>query len=333
MRPVELFTDRDRHFDENGHQVNGDGFVELDRFIPNMAHALYYAPLASAIVRSLPVLWKTVRERLLHPSYFHSFTSDYFSRNEMPETIKSQLAAFGDDIPKTLWKGKRAKPDPKMPCAMASGDERVIALYAANHYYVSVFAHTSVLLDGGDPRLAIVDAESVAHTTDELAIVFGEVGDGYIALAEELGGREGFGGDPRVSAPKIVANAAKHLGVGEDAAALYLILAALPKPMDRTVRALTGWSTKTLESAAKVLLAKELVLEAKRAGSGRAIFLPGAWLKQGIEEWKNAHLTPMPLDGVLPGDPRSHYTKVFGRIEGGDVPRFEDPPKRKGKKK
>jgi hypothetical protein len=41
----------------------------------------------------------------------------------------------------------------------------------------------------------------------------------------------------------------------------------------------------------------------------------------------------MPLDGVLPGDPRSLYTKVFARIEGGDVARFDDPPTRKGKKK
>lgn len=332
LRPTELFSDRKRFFDKNGYQFEGVGFSSAKHIIANLAHALYYAPLASGIVRALPTLWRTVRERQLHPAYFFALTGDYMRRDEPDEGVLQTLRAFGDDIPTSLWRGKRPTPDPKHPCGVPSGDERLIAHCGPNAYYVTLYAHTRALLQPDDPRLAVVSPEDVARASERLRCIFGEAGDGFIALAEELGGKQGRAGDPRVSAPEVVARAVQHLGISEDAATLYLIIAALPKPMDRTVRLLTGWSKKAHEAAGKALLDKELLLEAKRSGSGRSLFLPGAWLKAGAEAWKQGPMQAEPLGhGVLSRDPRAHYAAVFARIEGGDVPRFEEPPKRRGK--
>ncbi|MCX5206469.1 hypothetical protein OG897_34315 [Streptomyces sp. NBC_00237] len=83
--------------------------------------------------------------------------------------------------------------------------------------------------------------------------------------------------DPRQSCPELVARAAAHLGTGEDAAALYLQLAALAEPTDRNVRRWNGWSAKRLGEVRAELLATGAVLEAKRARAGRTLFLPGEW--------------------------------------------------------
>ncbi|GHA07045.1 hypothetical protein GCM10010329_32080 [Streptomyces spiroverticillatus] len=83
--------------------------------------------------------------------------------------------------------------------------------------------------------------------------------------------------DPRQSCPDLVARAATHLGTGEDAAALYLQLAALPAPTDRDVRRWNGWTPKRHTEVRAELLATGAVLEAKRARAGRTLFLPGEW--------------------------------------------------------
>ncbi|MER7539251.1 hypothetical protein ABTX77_31380 [Streptomyces sp. NPDC097704] len=96
--------------------------------------------------------------------------------------------------------------------------------------------------------------------------------------------------DPRQSCPELVARAAEKLGVGEDAAALYLQLATLAAPTDRNVRRWNGWSTKRHAEVRAELLATGAVLEAKRARAGRTLFLPGDWT-----ELKAPHL---PLETV-----------------------------------
>lgn len=83
--------------------------------------------------------------------------------------------------------------------------------------------------------------------------------------------------DPRHSCPELVERAAKELGVGADAAALYLQLATLAAPTDRNVRRWNGWSAKQHGQARAELLATGAVVEAKRARAGRTLFLPGNW--------------------------------------------------------
>ncbi|MFE9932293.1 hypothetical protein [Streptomyces sp. NPDC005533] len=83
--------------------------------------------------------------------------------------------------------------------------------------------------------------------------------------------------DPRQSCPDLVARVGAELGVGADAAALYLQLATLAAPTDRNVRRWNGWSAKQHTQARTELLATGAVLEAKRARAGRTLFLPGEW--------------------------------------------------------
>lgn len=83
--------------------------------------------------------------------------------------------------------------------------------------------------------------------------------------------------DPRQSCPELVAQAAKELGVGTDAAALYLQLAALAAPTDRNVRRWNSWSAKRHGEIRGELLDTGVVVEAKRARAGRTLFLPGEW--------------------------------------------------------
>ncbi|MCJ1676374.1 hypothetical protein MTF65_03200 [Streptomyces sp. APSN-46.1] len=96
--------------------------------------------------------------------------------------------------------------------------------------------------------------------------------------------------DPRQSCPELVARAATELGVGADAAALYLQVATLAAPTDRNVRRWNGWSTKRHAEVRAELLGTGAVVEAKRARAGRTVFLPGEWT-----ELKAPHL---PLETV-----------------------------------
>ncbi|MFD7340651.1 hypothetical protein ACFV98_32385 [Streptomyces violascens] len=96
--------------------------------------------------------------------------------------------------------------------------------------------------------------------------------------------------DPRQSCPDLVARVAPELGVGADAAALYLQLATLAAPTDRNVRRWNGWSAKRHTEVRTELLGAGMVVEAKRARAGRTLFLPGEWT-----ELKAPHL---PLETV-----------------------------------
>ncbi|MFD5412128.1 hypothetical protein [Streptomyces nojiriensis] len=83
--------------------------------------------------------------------------------------------------------------------------------------------------------------------------------------------------DPRRSCPELVTRVAGELGVGADAAALYLQVAALASPTDRNVRRWNGWTAKRHKEVQAELLATGAVVEAKRARAGRTVFLPGEW--------------------------------------------------------
>ncbi|MFB6810886.1 hypothetical protein [Streptomyces sp. NPDC056387] len=96
--------------------------------------------------------------------------------------------------------------------------------------------------------------------------------------------------DPRRSCPELVGQVARELGVGADAAALYLQLATLAAPTDRNVRRWNGWSAGQHTKARTELLGTGRVVEAKRARAGRTLFLPGEWT-----ELKAPHL---PLETV-----------------------------------
>ncbi|MCX4755247.1 hypothetical protein [Kitasatospora purpeofusca] len=101
------------------------------------------------------------------------------------------------------------------------------------------------------------------------------LGHHLAADAERLPGWEQ---DPRRSVPDVVAACAGALDLPTDAAALYLMLLALPDPTDRHVRQWTGWSAATLKAAQQRLCATGRVVTARRPRAGRTLFLPGPWL-------------------------------------------------------
>ncbi|MFD9405837.1 hypothetical protein ACFWBN_02270 [Streptomyces sp. NPDC059989] len=87
----------------------------------------------------------------------------------------------------------------------------------------------------------------------------------------------GYELNPALSTPDLVAEVGDALGVGADAAALYLQLLALARPTDRNVRRWNGWTPARHKAAQAELEAAGAVETGRRARAGRTAFVPGPW--------------------------------------------------------
>ncbi|GAA2039588.1 hypothetical protein GCM10009839_46980 [Catenulispora yoronensis] len=141
--------------------------------------------------------------------------------------------------------------------------------------------------------------------------------------------------DPTRSVPHLVEAAATRLSLSPDAAALYLMLLALPDPTDRNTAAWTGWKPARLKAARAELSATELVVTGTRARAGRTMFLPGAWHAFGapvlpVEAWKSRWLGisaqgRVELDIIVPRLPVVDlFEAAWQRVVDGDPPRLEE---------
>lgn len=159
------------------------------------------------------------------------------------------------------------------------------------------------------------------------------------------GGRDAEGTwwpqDPTRSVPDLVVEVAKEHGLSEDAAAVYLMLLAMPDPTDRHVARWTGWKPARLRQARAELAATDLVVEATRNRAGRSLFLPGGWTelrspRLPLEHWK-APLFDLAEDQntpLVPAEPAAAlYGRAWRRVRDGDAPRFAELQVRRGKRR
>ena len=142
--------------------------------------------------------------------------------------------------------------------------------------------------------------------------------------------------DPRVSAPTVVAEVCQELELSEPAAVYFLQLLALVDPTDSNVKAWNGWKKKQFDEARAELVAHDLVVEGKRTGAGRTVFLPGTWWEaqsgsMPVEAWKsNFYLIRYrercenTVRWCPPTEPFDQlFQTVWGRWLSGDRPSFD----------
>ncbi|MCU7826307.1 DNA-binding protein [Kitasatospora sp. DSM 101779] len=290
-----------------------------------LAHRL---PAGDPLRASLPAALAAVRDRLSHPGLMLDL-GRYVS---LPSFRKVAGA----------------------PTEVGEGYERYGAVVMATHDSQPAPGIRTALLDaaGEDPYLPALRENANEPFPAEAALKAVRA-PGFEALLGDPGdpaaGERGPDGtwwpqDPSRSVPDLVEEAAARHGVGADAAALYLMLLAMPDPTDRNTARWTGWKPARLKAARAELAATDLVVQASRTRAGRTLFLPGGWTEQRsprlpLETWK------LPLLGggstalgvLLPAEPAAElYRRAWQRLLDGDLPRFGElkaPKARRGRRR
>lgn len=144
--------------------------------------------------------------------------------------------------------------------------------------------------------------------------------DDFAALGAHLAAdadlAPGWEQHPARSVPHLVEECAETHRLGEDAAALYLMLLALPDPSDRNVKEWTGWKPARFKAAVAELGGSGLVLNATRARAGRSLFVHGAW-----REYKAPRLPiEVPKIRLLPLAEERRSTANMAVVPSGPVP-------------
>ncbi|MFG3708723.1 hypothetical protein ACGF7U_28890 [Micromonospora sp. NPDC047670] len=235
------------------------------------------------------------------------------------------------------------------PSETGPGWERYGAIVLATHDSQPSPALRPDLLDadGTDPYLPALRHDAAKPYPTEVALRLAR-DPRFAALlgdpGEPHGGARAADGtwwpqDPTRSVPDVVAEVAGEHALGADAAAVYLMLLAMPDPTDRNTAKWTGWKPARLKAARAELAGTDLVVEASRSRAGRSLFLPGPWLERGsgqapIEGWKVALFDLAPdgtagLGVTVPFEPAADlYRRAWRRLRDGDRPRFDNLPTR-----
>ncbi|MER6356998.1 hypothetical protein ABT186_35610 [Streptomyces sp. NPDC001634] len=197
---------------------------------------------------------------------------------------------------------------------------------------------SAVLAEGGGPdHPALKLLAALGRPAMEVQALRTLLSEEFTALVT-ADGPPGAAQDPTHSAPELAAEAAQRFGLSQDAAAIYLMLLALPDPTDRNQAAWTGWKPARLKKARAELAAAGLVVEAKRARAGRSHFLPGGWLEARapqlpVESWKTPLLPQSGYGFVVPDCPvPGLFARAWRRVVEGDAPGFEEFAGRGGRR-
>lgn len=327
-RSVELSTDLAFHIrGDRARQVDGRaaGFTGevLRSTVALAAWVAHHTPAGDPCRVALPAALAVIRDRLANPDLLLDL-DQYVS-----------LPAFRQVA--------------GTPSETGPGWERYGAVVLATYDRRPLPALRPYLLDadGTDPYLPALRADATKPYPMEVALRL--VRDPRFAAllgdpGEPAGGARAADGtwwpqDPTRSVPDLVAEVTGEHGLGADAAAVYLMLLAMPDPTDRNTAKWTGWKPARLKAARAELAGTDLVIEASRPRAGRSLFLPGPWLVRGsgqapIESWKGALFDLAPdgtagLGVTVPFEPAADlYRRAWQRLRDGDRPRFDHLPTR-----
>ncbi|MER5278598.1 hypothetical protein ABT025_23010 [Streptomyces sp. NPDC002809] len=184
-----------------------------------------------------------------------------------------------------------------------------------------------------DPAFGLVEGTVSPYGTGDLLALralLDEETDALASAGTPDGAPHHPAQDPTRAVPELVTEAADALGLSADAAALYLMLLALPDPTDRNCARWTEWKPARIKKARTELAATGLVVEAKRSRAGRTLFLPCGWLERGapglpLETWKERLYPVTGSTRTLPGLPvPALFAAAWARVRDGDAPAFEE---------
>ncbi|MEU6226690.1 DNA-binding protein [Streptomyces sp. NPDC047042] len=320
----EIKGDRARPVDEHAVGFNAATLIDSVVVAAWLAHRL---PVGDPIRAALPAALDAIRARLAHPGLM----LDLVHYVNLPDFRKAA--------------GR--------PTETGAGYERYGAIVMATEDDMPAPALYVALLDadGQDPYLpALRLAEDGKPFPAEVALRLAR-SPRFAALLADPGdpvagerGKDGtwYPQDPARSVPELVTEVAKEYGIGEDAAALYLMLLAMPDPTDRNTARWTGWKPARLKAVRAELAATDLVVEASRTRAGRSLFLPGGWEalpspRLPLEQWKPplyGELAEGRVGPLVPTEPAPDlYRAAWRRIREGDVPRFEELKVKSGRRR
>ncbi|MFI0980227.1 hypothetical protein ACH4SP_24875 [Streptomyces sp. NPDC021093] len=173
------------------------------------------------------------------------------------------------------------------PALLSGADDPV--LDRLDDYLDSVLPSQWVPARNGLPGIAdlrILLSPEFGELGEQLA---GERGDqlagehaGGSARGSAKGSAAGWAQDPARSVPHLVSACAAAYGLSADAAAYFLMLAALPDPTDRMVKQWTGWSPARFKAVREELAASGRVVQVTRSRAGRGLFLAGLWQERKV---------------------------------------------------
>lgn len=327
-----LATDNTFKLEENGRVVpdgktKAEAFDEelLERLLPLIAHLFLNVEVGHPIRSMIPDALQAIGDRLESAAL-------WLSLPDLDFEDKDKRAAFLADYGGEPMKG--------LPDSRERDGVRLIADdYDCLEVWVQpvVFRDNRAAIDALLPKMGWepVWLNPLRFFYDGALAKFAErVRDTPVPDGE-------FECNPIHSVPDLVEEVGNDLDLDQNAAALYLQLAALPAPRDKSIREWNGWKPKDHKAAAKKLLDRELVVEAKRSRAGRSHFVPGGWepFKNPllpIESWKlglygievkDGH-AKAPLGQILPSVPvHEVFAEAYKRIKAGKGPAYEAPGK------
>ncbi|MEU1621279.1 hypothetical protein ABZ479_28765 [Streptomyces sp. NPDC005722] len=310
--------------DKDGELVPADpaalpGRYDLTRSVAALAGLAYGLPYGHPLRAALPEGLAALRRRIADPGLLLDIDIAWTEKGR--PTAAQIRKAYG--LPAAGGAGTHGMTD--------VGEALVLRPWYSDTE--TVLLRPAGLTGADDPVLGLVEG-LVGVQSDSGVQALRAVLDGELARAVAAGGGAGepagHAQDPTVSVPALVTEVAGAHGLGEDAAALYLQLLALPDPTDRNCARWTGWKPTRMKKARAELAATGLVVEAKRPRAGRTLFLPCGWrdLKAPavpVETWKEGLYPVRDHTRVVPLLPVPElFARAWERVRSGDAPGFEE---------